>query len=880
MAVKDRFDLALPNIASPVVSNRNLASGGKYRGIGSPEGVIPAGIGATYFDETSEDTWTKKTNHFGKSGWVIDSDSESTVISDGTTEPRPLSERFSETLNVLDVGCSPSAGFDNLGPMRLAFELAATTSKKLIVPDGHYEIYADDEDVLLTCDALPADNKEFNDFWVEGYHAGSRPTNIASTIYTRGAVFIFKGDLAGKTCIQTGAIVTNFVMKNIALIGTGLTVDSIALEHNVASSGMTVENCTFQHFGKAIDIGGDYATAGDTHADFNRLIGVHISFCEYGVIFNNHQGAVNELYSCYITARICVSNAKSMDGLTQSPAVSIYGGFYAPHAANNGDLFQGTVTSAVGQTITVSNALTRKVMTWQSDFTPTVTTTASTTAAVASGMYLIAEKNCNLTGSTRVNEWGVINKITGVASDVMTVTGLVDTTALATMRVWIFKPAIAFFGDAFNVNGVRIERATNEVLEIGSIVAYLSGWQGNSTFTNCHVKMFETGDFCAVLPKFVHIPIYAFHGSPLILEKNRFEITNPKCQVSAEFGMHTYANVWNCEPLILNQLGKLAEGVYRTMDSHVSKARTYAFSAADLRSRLLQMGPDRFLQKGGILTRVEAIRSVAPTAGSTGDIYTVNSGNEAAASYSIGSANAIEAYYETTSPTATGAVDVLIDDPSLITLTGDYTGLYPEQAIAITGIGVAGATLQCRILDIRINTGTSITTRKIWISVPASTTNPTATITASPASAVIHNRDTFGSSDASLPVATFWGGAGGTDLVEFKRTAVVTQSFTMRVGAGIFTVRDKTAARDLVVFTNESASIAMRSTAGISLQEQAGYPTAAELTSGANAKDRVSMQMVGDKMVFTYNDGAGAVNYLSIPLDGSTTTWTHGSSAP
>lgn len=67
---------------------------------------------------------------------------------------------------------------------------------------------------------------------------------------------------------------------------------------------------------------------------------------------------------------------------------------------------------------------------------------------------------------------------------------------------------------------------------------------------------------------------------------------------------------------------------------------------------------------------------------------------------------------------------------------------------------------------------------------------------------------------------------------------------------------------------------------GFRVAERAANPSAADLTSGANAKDRVQMYMKADTLVFAYNDGAGTVNYLSIALDGSTTTWTNGTSAP
>jgi hypothetical protein len=63
------------------------------------------------------------------------------------------------------------------------------------------------------------------------------------------------------------------------------------------------------------------------------------------------------------------------------------------------------------------------------------------------------------------------------------------------------------------------------------------------------------------------------------------------------------------------------------------------------------------------------------------------------------------------------------------------------------------------------------------------------------------------------------------------------------------------------------------------LHEAAADPSAATLTSGANAKDRLGLYMKNDKLVFAYNN-AGTVTYLSIPLNGSSTTWTHSTAAP
>lgn len=68
-------NLALPNVPSPVVANRHIASNGTYRGVGTPEGFIPAYIGALYMDDNNGDTWRKRTGNGTKTGWVIDAPS-------------------------------------------------------------------------------------------------------------------------------------------------------------------------------------------------------------------------------------------------------------------------------------------------------------------------------------------------------------------------------------------------------------------------------------------------------------------------------------------------------------------------------------------------------------------------------------------------------------------------------------------------------------------------------------------------------------------------------------------------------------------------------------------------------------------------------------
>jgi hypothetical protein len=62
--------------------------------------------------------------------------------------------------------------------------------------------------------------------------------------------------------------------------------------------------------------------------------------------------------------------------------------------------------------------------------------------------------------------------------------------------------------------------------------------------------------------------------------------------------------------------------------------------------------------------------------------------------------------------------------------------------------------------------------------------------------------------------------------------------------------------------------------------EASADPSAADLTiAGSNTLDAAATYVKNNKFVIAYNN-AGTVTFISIPLDGSTTTWTHSTSAP
>lgn len=90
---------------------------------------------------------------------------------------------------------------------------------------------------------------------------------------------------------------------------------------------------------------------------------------------------------------------------------------------------------------------------------------------------------------------------------------------------------------------------------------------------------------------------------------------------------------------------------------------------------------------------------------------------------------------------------------------------------------------------------------------------------------------------------------------------------------------ERSAAGLIAVINGTTATYRDMLLRGLRCAETSSDPSAADLTSGSNAKDRFQVYMKSDKIVIAYNN-AGTVTYISLPLDGSTTTWTHSTTAP
>lgn len=130
---------------------------------------------------------------------------------------------------------------------------------------------------------------------------------------------------------------------------------------------------------------------------------------------------------------------------------------------------------------------------------------------------------------------------------------------------------------------------------------------------------------------------------------------------------------------------------------------------------------------------------------------------------------------------------------------------------------------------------------------------------------------TFGSSQNHV----FGGSALGAGTNGFYWTDRQSDSATS-VG-GNYNALNLTTAGAVIFQWQDLSGIVARLDVGpfLVLDEAGANPT----TTALDQDDSVGVYTKADKFVVAYNDG-GTMTYISIPLDGSTTTWTHSTSAP
>lgn len=126
-----------------------------------------------------------------------------------------------------------------------------------------------------------------------------------------------------------------------------------------------------------------------------------------------------------------------------------------------------------------------------------------------------------------------------------------------------------------------------------------------------------------------------------------------------------------------------------------------------------------------------------------------------------------------------------------------------------------------------------------------------------------------GSSDTGIAgIAGAWEGAATTNsylTLYTRQSNVFTEA--IRITSSNFVGIAETAPKSKLHITGASGWIIQ--------DEQDTNPTTTEL----DADDSIAIYNKADTFVIAYNNG-GTMTYITIPLDGSTTTWTHSTSAP
>ena len=204
----------------------------------------------------------------------------------------------------------------------------------------------------------------------------------------------------------------------------------------------------------------------------------------------------------------------------------------------------------------------------------------------------------------------------------------------------------------------------------------------------------------------------------------------------------------------------------------------------------------------------------------------------------------------TASPTATVAADIRngANASTVVQLTG--SGLATAQLIADSGPDVTLKNVSNGQLLLGTNNATRVTIAATGNTTIASTGSAPLTLTSS------------GGGSAVLEVS-------GTSLATIQVASDSSLNATL-----------KNVSNGPLLFGTNNTTVAKFLAAGHYVAtELSANPSASDLTSGANAKDRLGFYMKSDKLVFAYNN-SGTVTYVSIPLDGSTTTWTHSTTAP
>lgn len=723
------------------------------------------------------------------------------------------------------------------------------------------------------------ESPQFQGFCIEGEYASYRlarragMTGVsADEIYNKGTVLVAHGTMTGKYLFITGSWQNKIQIKNLAFVGMGDDYGT-AIAINTGTTHTQIENCFAIHWSNGIEIGYDYLTTADVQADFTKIINSQFLYCETAIKQHNKNAYQTHIDDCSIGGCLVGVHSPIESGATYGAArIHVTDTFFGPSTESNGKLITGTVTAATATTITLTN-LSVLTKSRNSSWVLQTNLATGTGTDLAVGMRIVTERDCVTIGAARPKEYGVSRRVTAVNTTTWTVTvpATVNTTALVGSRAFVYKGAWALKGSHFDVDNCQVEDTQVDELGFPGAVAEIYGFGSDSVLRGMTVNL-ETTDtpFSRIAPQIIVEDVFpTTYGQALEIDGGDWNVNFPKIQIGTTCTLKTKRMNLLRRLLVIDETGALAPNVEREFDSTFAKIHANTLPGNDALATRGRMGTDKYQQIGGLMKRPIQVVTSVPTTGYSGEWFIVDSDTPQLFRIKTGTT---VGYYNSAALTIS-ATNSVATDPHVFYLT-TFTGLEDRHVVSIAGAGPAGAALETALFNFHYD-GTN---RIAW-STAAASTDVSGTAVSAVAPTIVAGPVEVGETAMTTAALTIVGGASGNDLAEDKRTTGVTQSFVRRIAANEWIFRSKTASRDLMKLTDASATMAAIFNAAINFTEQGSDPSASALTSGANAKDRAAVYMKSDKFVIAYNN-AGTVTYISIPLDGSTTTWTHSTSAP
>jgi hypothetical protein len=724
----------------------------------------------------------------------------------GSTTFRGIDDRAAEWSNAKDFGATGDRVTTSVTNIQRAIDYASLTNDGgVFIPAGQYLIpagawgdaalvlgyssYNASSGLSSSTKTLYQESPQYGGITLEGAGSNDRLPNIAAgELYNKGTVLLFT-NMTGKIGMKTGHHQNGIVIRNMAFIGDGFTnTSSIGVRVNVGTRKVTFENCYFAQWKLAVDIGGDFTSFADAHADFVTFINCDFDNNDEAVRWNNVNAYAGSMINCRVMARDTIISPQELSGGT-GPKITLVNTFLGPTPYNVVEL-RGTVTAYTTNSFTVTN-LTKTAFSWSGD-TASTNISAGAATDITTNMISVAESDCEAVNGDRDPDNGLMRRITAINTTTWTITvnGMVYTNSIIGKTIVIQTPMRAFFGSGLRMVGGRIESPLERQFGVGNTVLDLTGTASETTLDGVEINNFQYDTRSSRLIPFIYQENYypTLHGTSLTIRGGKVNRSFAKIQARGLVvieGPEFYSH-----PTYLDQTGVESSGIiHRPGTTYFLKAGTeYVPGSEFIDTRFNLVSSDTYKYLSGLLTRTELItRSSTPTAGTSGERFYV----AGSLGKQLRISDSTAGYYNSATITAAATNDATTDPFKFWVTT--HTGLEKERRISIAGAGSAAAALSTRIKNLGVEASTS--NRWIRTYAPA--------VTAVTGTAISEVAPTV-QSDITAEAATIDGGEGGIAMLTFNRSGTATNYFSQADGS--LSVHESSSGRKLMQFNHNAST--------------------------------------------------------------------------